>query len=260
MKHFKLSSILIIVFSFAGISVLGISCGLLFNNENGSGWIDITPTSVNVNTGQTFQLKAFIHRENGSYTDVTGSALWSTSDPSLAVVVGQGRIMAIQSCDASGVYVGAQVSGLSGSAKMVVTDAGPAIGAAWFIPNLITKPPGSSFDVEIHVNTGSKKLSSFAIEVDFDQALVSVSSSGVIPGGYNNFTVTPYSNSVILVGSFPPGAEPSGTDLSLLHIYWITQPIAGQCTLQMPLVNLTDPASLQIGTPTAYGCTVNIAP
>jgi hypothetical protein len=255
MKRFKLSSLKIKVLPAIFCFVIS-SCGLLFNN-NAGGWLGISPSDANINTGQTFQLTAVIHGQNGETSDVTGSAIWNTSDGSIATV-GKGRVMAVTS--GKTVWIGAEADGLSATARISIQDAGPAAGAAWFYPATIAKAPMTSFDVQIHVNTGGKKLKLFQIEIDYDPALIMISSAAIIPTGYENNTLSPGSNYVVISADYPAGSEPTGNDLYLADLIMMTHTMAGQCILSIPTLYLIlkDDAGNVIGMPTAYGCTVTV--
>jgi uncharacterized protein (TIGR03437 family) len=83
--------------------------------------IVITPSSTNLNVGQTLQLKATATYADGSTGDITATALWTSSNVEIASVSSSGSVTAM---GPGGASITAALSGISGT--LAVTVAAPS--------------------------------------------------------------------------------------------------------------------------------------
>ncbi|MBS2034874.1 Ig-like domain-containing protein [bacterium] len=100
--------------------------GQLFNRGNSVLSVQISPRVASARVGQTTQLQANGGLDNGQTADVTNLVTWSSSDPSLASVDGNGRVLA------TGKVVG---NALTGGTVTITATAGPVSDSIQFTVN-----------------------------------------------------------------------------------------------------------------------------
>ncbi|TCK75927.1 Ig-like domain-containing protein [Acidipila rosea] len=105
--------------------------------------IAITPANVTLNAGQTQQLTATATLSDGSTQDVTNSAIWSSSNPSIATVSNAGLAAAVS---AGTDTITASLSGVTGSAGLMVS--AKALTAVKVLPQGLTLYLGSAQQFE----------------------------------------------------------------------------------------------------------------
>lgn len=129
--------------------------------------ISVAPASASVIVGASQQFTATANYSNGTHTDVTSSATWTSSNPSAAAVSG-GLATGVAAGSST---ITAAFSTKSGSATLAVTSSSP--------------PPGISF---VQVNAGVPS-SGQTVTVPFQQAQTA-GNLNIIVVGWNDSTST----------------------------------------------------------------------
>ncbi len=224
------------------------ACGLLMSlNEDSD--LKIIPQTNNINPGMTAQYSLFLVEKDRPPVDVTGSATWSTSDGSIAVVVGKGTVMAKQG---GTVFIGSEYDGKNDSIMLTIHNPAPTPGCVALTPSYLSVNLGTSFTTEIHVNTGTQRLGSYSFTLTYPMDKLMIESSSMIeaisPDGFMNPVPTITPGSVTISGFNGTGSGPS-CDLRLLKITWrLYAGMPGEnYSIGINVTDLRDEASNPIG-------------
>jgi hypothetical protein len=130
------------------------------------------------------------------------------------------------------------------------TPVGGTGGEVWFVPETSTVSLNDEFTVEIHANTGTRRLAAYGFEIAYDAAIISVNTdignSGVEAGadGYVA-AVNPNKAGRLVVTGFDTAGTGPGSDLHVITINWRAEGI-GTSSLHLTINNVADEATNDI--------------
>jgi hypothetical protein len=126
-------------------------------------------------------------------------------------------------------------------------------GGFWCVPSGIQVNVGSSFMIEIHANTGNKKVSAYGLKIFYASSFLAVDTTrkgGVEPGNDGFIAAVNSTPGVFFISGIDFIGKGPSIDLSILRTYWIAkQP--GKTQLTLAIMNFIDDESQPIGNP--YG-------
>jgi hypothetical protein len=153
--------------------------------------ISITPPSANIPIGRTQQFQAIGNYNNGTTQDLTTSASWVSSNPSVATV---NAGMATSVAQGDGTISGTS-GGISGSATLVI--GAPALTSVSVLPGSVTIKTGATVQLQAvgtYTDNSIKDLTLSVAWSSTNPAVASVSSSGLVTGVGIFGTATIYAN------------------------------------------------------------------
>ena len=138
--------------------------------------ISVSPASSNLLTGTTQQYRATGTFQDGTQKDITQNVTWSSSNDSIAKVVGKGLVEGLAAGQA---IITASKDTISGGATLKVFS--KDIAELVILPNDATKPKGSKVQYKALVYLTSRSSVDVTDQVTWssaDSAIVSINSSG----------------------------------------------------------------------------------
>jgi len=126
-------------------------------------------------------------------------------------------------------------------------------GNVWFEPKELTVANNSLIDLEVHLNSGTKRLAAYGIDIGYAPLLLKLntdSGTNGITAGINGFVGASNHNTsgTILISGFDITGKGPGSDLHLLTIHFSAiKP--GTATVTLKVNTLTDENYNNIGTP-----------
>ncbi|MBN2443012.1 MAG: hypothetical protein JXJ04_16760 [Spirochaetales bacterium] len=143
----------------------------------------------------------------------------------------------------------------TGAAPTAYPDAKVA-GDVWLVPEFSTVAIGDSFDLEIHVNSGTQKLAAYGFTITYDAVMLTIQD---VDEGTDGFlaaanTITP---GITVTSGFDTAGTGPGTDLQVLVLTF--KAINGPYSeINITIDQLVDDLTNTIGTPNGIGGVVNI--
>jgi hypothetical protein len=136
-------------------------------------------------------------------------------------------------------------------------------GSSWIVPEEVNTNVNGKFTTEIHVHTGDKqKIAAYGFQLKYDKNAIALDTSfgnnGVEAGpqGFINAINANVAGQVKIAGFDVTGKNP-GNNLSFLVVHWVAK-AKGSSDIELSVLNINDNQGNPIGTPSAFGATVNV--
>jgi hypothetical protein len=139
-----------------------------------------------------------------------------------------------------------------------------AAGNVWIYPSTKTVNTNTLFDLEVHVDSGTKKLGAFDFTITFNQSLLNIDTAKGTSGvsaGVDGFisAVNPNNGAgTLIVNGFNINGTGPGSNLRVLIIHFKALMSSDNANIGLTVSNLTDETGIKIGTPSGSGATVSI--
>jgi uncharacterized protein YjdB len=193
----KSAAVLVMILSVVSLSMLT-ACSDFFVSENATDHVSLSATAAVITTNgvlgaQSLTLSATAVTVGGATSDVTTTATWASSDPSIATVDATGKITAVA---AGTVTVSATSGGQSGKATVVVVTS--SIGTFAVTPasvtlHLVSNPTSQQLTATLTLGSGSLDVTQIATWASDTTSVATVSNTGLVRGvaGSGNILGTP---------------------------------------------------------------------
>lgn len=135
----------------------------------------VSPAAARAGVLQAFKFSAELVYPAGTRQDVTGTAVWSSSDTTVAAVAPTGR----GACNAGGmVTISATFMGATGTAKLTCEDAGPAVNGLQISPADHRAKVGDVIEYEVVATFSDGTSRDVSVETDFSSSVREVATFG----------------------------------------------------------------------------------
>jgi len=142
--------------------------------------IVVTPNPASVPAGLTQAFTASAHFSDSTTQDVTLTAVWSSTDTTVATVNSSGVATGVK---VGGVVINAKFSGVTGGATLSVT--APTLQSITITPNPASLPAGTSLQLTAtgHYSDGTAQdVTGSSVWSSTDTTIATVSASGIVAG------------------------------------------------------------------------------
>jgi hypothetical protein len=139
-----------------------------------------------------------------------------------------------------------------------------AAGNVWIYPSTKTVNTNTLFDLDVRVDSGTKKLGAFGFTITFNQSLLNIDTTkgtnGVSAGvdGFISAVNTNNGAGKVIINGFNATGTGPGSNLRVLIIHFKALMSSGNANIGLTVSNLTDETGIKIGTPSGSGATVSI--
>ena len=121
-------------------------------------------------------------------------------------------------------------------------------GAMWYLPHDQIVDNGTSFLVEVHLNSGIQYFAAYGVDILYDSSIISYNSYSIGAQGFVS-ALNVRTPDVVKISGFDAIGKGPGLDLHVLTIHW-TAVAVGETVLGMEIDQLSDQYLNNIGKPT----------